>query len=263
MKLGICVFAIGKEYNDRFPFLVSSAAEHLKIEHEFYLFTDDVGKFDLGQKDIFVPPCEHPYGTLMRWHSMLGWKEKLISDYLFLMDVDMKFVSDVGEEILSPLTAVERSMFTLRWGWTAPFEPNPESAAYIRKQGYYCGGMIGGERERFLELGKKITRGIDHDFGKGYISIWHDESHLNKLLNTEFIPAKVLDPGYCYPPDMLDYYRTIWGKDYEAKIQEVKKEWKITKESREQTKKDLKNFVPKAETIKKFYNQEHYVKDRV
>lgn len=188
-------------------------------------------------KEITVFPTESvewPYPTLMRYHLFLQQEEYLKKfDYLFYLDLDMRIVNVVGDEILGDgLTASQHPMYALDRKFFPPYEPNPNSASYISRPGrileengksrfeplYYAGGFQGGKTEDFIKAMKGTKTIIDRDLNKNYIPIWNDESAWNKYL-ADNPPAVVLNPSYVYPDSMIEeYYKKIWGRDYPPKI---------------------------------------------
>lgn len=201
------------------------------------------GVIDLRkQKDIKVfptEPIEWPFPTLLRYNLFLQQEELLKEyDYIFYCDIDMKFVSVVGDEILGEgLTAAQHPMYATRKEWYPPYEPNPESEAYIPRPGkvliengkprfiplYYAGGFQGGKSADWIKAMKKMAKMIDKDMSKNYIPIWNDESIWNKYL-FENQPAVVLNPSYIYPDSLIkEYYEPIWGCSYMPKLMTLTK----------------------------------------
>jgi len=189
---------------------------------------------------------EWPHPTLKRYHLYLQQEEVLKKyDYQFHCDIDMRFVSFVGDEILGEgLTAVQMPMYAVDKKFTPPYEPNPKSTAYIPRPGriveengqkrfeplYFAGGFQGGKVNKWLEAIKVMKSNIDEDARNNYIAIWNDETHWNKYLFNNH-PSVVLDPGYTYPDSLIEeYFKPIWGRDYNPKIITLTKKFTISKE---------------------------------
>lgn len=209
------------------------------------------GVVDIRKRGVTIFPTEPidwPMPTLLRYNLFLQQEEQLRDfDYVFYIDVDMKIVDWVGEEILGDgLTAAEHPMYSLKTNFYPPYEPNPDSAAYIKRPGkviiddtgkqrfkpyYYAGGFQGGKTEDFIKAMKSMRKNIDDDLGRNYIAIWNDESHWNKYLS-ENTPSVVLDPGYIYPDSLIDsyYVRQVWGRNYSPKIMTLTKRFTTSKE---------------------------------
>ena len=162
----------------------------------------------------------------------------------------MRITDWIGEEILGEgLTAAQHPMYALRSNYQPPYEPNPESAAYIPRPGriqeqlndkgeivnkrfeqlYYAGGFQGGKTEDFIKAMKVMREKVDKDFGINYVARWNDESHWNRYL-FEVPPAVVLNPSYIYPDSLVaDYYVKLWGRNYSPKIMTLTKSFSATK----------------------------------
>ncbi len=147
-----------------------------------YLFTDNVSYFDENNlfKDlskrltiqIYVcPPYKFPEATLMRYHLFRIYERFLCSDYLFYSDVDMKFVDDVGEEILPTdeegITAVRHpAFFNGGWGSHGTHELSKSHVSIEKRIKYLCGGFQGGTKEAVLKaisvIDQAAERGVIH-----------------------------------------------------------------------------------------------------
>ena len=215
-----------------------------KYDVEFMVWSDMSAESFKG-KVFPTEPIEWPMPTLMRYHLFLQQEEYIKNfDYLFYIDVDMRITDWIGEEILGEgLTAAQHPMYSLRANYQPPYEPNPDSKAYIPRPGriiddlnekgevlnrrfeqlYYAGGFQGGKTEDFIKAMKVMRGRIDDDFGINYIARWNDESHWNRYL-FEVPPAVVLNPSYIYPDSLLaEYYVKLWGRNYSPKIMTLTK----------------------------------------
>lgn len=190
-------------------------------------------------------PVEWPLPTLMRYHLYLQQEEKLKEyDYIFHCDMDMIFVDYVGDEILGEgLTAAKHPMYDLRPNFYAPFEPNPESAAYVpQHKNYYAGGFQGGKTEEWLKAMWEMKRMVDQDFNKNYIPRWNEESIFNRYL-IDHPPAVTLSPAYVYPDSMIDvYYSKIWPEPYKPKLVTLTKRFSTSKQAGSATQKMLEGL---------------------
>jgi histo-blood group ABO system transferase len=199
-----------------------------------------------GADKVFrVESVGWPYPTLMRYHMFLNNEEELKDfDYLFYIDLDMRIVDVVGDEILGDgLTGAQHPMYAVRKEIIPPYEPNPESAAFIPRPGkviddngrprflplYFAGGFQGGKTMEFIAAMKAMKEMTDHDLSMGYIPIWNDESIWNRYL-FDHPPSVVLSPSYVYPDSMHDYYRKVWGRDYTPRVVTLTKPFSLSKE---------------------------------
>lgn len=218
------------------------------------------GVIDLrNQKDIQLFPTEAiewPYPTLLRYNLFLQQEEKLKEyDYIFYCDIDMRFVNVVGDEILGDgLTAAQHPMYCIKKEFYPPYEPNPESEAYIPRPGriindngkprfmplYYAGGFQGGKADKWISAMKDMRMMIDKDLTKNYIAVWNDESIWNKYLFLHE-PSVVLTPSYIYPDSLIkEYYEPLWGVSYMPKLMTLTKWFSLSKEGGDHVQKMIK-----------------------
>ena len=221
-KIGLLVICLGK-YDVFIPTLLQSVNRNFMINHDvtFFCFTDHKfpnkkGKINI--KTININSEEYmpffPMATLKRYHIFDKYKEQLKEmDYLFYCDADMRFVGEVGDEILpdteTGLVATEHPGFY--GGRRGTYETRPESTAYVSEaegECYFAGGFNGGTAEAFLEMSKTIKERVDKDLEKGIIAIWHDESQTNRYLIDN--KPNILNPSYCYPES--------WELPFEKKL---------------------------------------------
>ena len=167
------------------------------------------------------------------------------------MDVDMRVVNVVGDEILGTgLTIAPHPGYYLRKELYPPYEPNDKSASFIKRPGkvtmmdgqprfmpfYAAGGFQGGAKEPFIKAMKGTKKLIDTDLNKNnYIPIWNDETAWNKYVfdcqSKEEIERTIfLTPSYIYPDSLIkEYYEKFWGQSYPPKIITLTKPFTVTK----------------------------------
>lgn len=194
-------------------------------------------------------PIEWPFPTLLRYNLFLQQEEKLKEyDYIFYCDVDMRFEGIVGDEILGDgITVAPHPGYYTRKEYWPPYEPNPESASYIKRPGkvvqidgkprfmpFYCaGGFQGGTSQVFIEAMKKTKDLIDKDMTNNYIPIWNDETAWNKYVfdvqtKEEIDKTIFLDPSYIYPDSLVqEYYVKLWGRDFPRKLITITKKFSL------------------------------------
>ena len=227
--------------------MIESARKFLLRGHDvdFILWTDMPENTKIDAKIIPTESFEWPLPTLYRYHLFLR-QEKLLEEYDFIyyIDVDMKFVSRVGDEILGDLVAAQHPMYAIRREYQPPYEPNEKSTSFIPRPGrvltengkkrfeplYFAGGFQGGRSLNFIKAMKTMKEIIDKDFTENnYIPIWNDESAWNKYL-FENPPDVVLNPSYIYPDTLnLAYYQRVWGRNFVPKIITITKKFSLTK----------------------------------
>lgn len=209
MKIALLILATGMRY---WPYVdpLLRSVEQFFPKCDPLVWTDNP-----DQKEFFVQKkgLGYPGETLHRYHTFLEAERFLkCYDYLFYVDVDMRFVAPIFlEDILSDgITA------TLHPGYaharvhkpTGKYVPTcglperrPQSVAYIPEGAstrYFCGGFNGGTSEAYLTMARTIRGNIEIDKMNGITARWHDESHMNRYL-LDHPPAKVLTPSFCYP----------------------------------------------------------------
>jgi len=214
-NVGLCVVATGKYINFIKP-LIESANKHFCRSHSvtYFVFTDGPALDIPNTITIYQNKLGWPYDTMMRPSMYYQHANQLQAmDYLFSCDADMRFVDTVGDEILHDRVGTLHPGFV---GKRGTYETNPLSRAYIaHNEGryYFAGGFWGGKRNEFLKIAKTITDNVQYDLSKGYIAIWHDESHLNRFF-WDNRPTHILSPSYCYPESWrLPYPKKLLALD--------------------------------------------------
>lgn len=251
-KVALLFICLNAPYWPYLKDVVEDAKERFLKNHkvDFFTWSDMPENVSYGATVFPTEPVEWPFPTLMRYHLFLQQEEALKDyDYIFYLDVDMRIVGEVGDEILGQgLTMAEHPMYALRREYIPPYEPNPQSAAYINRFGaivddngkkhfkplYAAGGFQGGVASEFIKAMKEMRKSIDKDFMNNYTAIWNDESHWNKYLSEYRGQITVLTPSYVYPDSLInEYYVRIWGCNYQPKIVTLTKPFSTTKEAGE------------------------------
>lgn len=215
MKVNLLIVATGK-YVKFVANLINSADTFFLNDCdnvEYHLFTDDMTYHEYH----YIEHKPWPHSTLNRFHFFKKYEQYLDADYLFYIDVDTLFNAPVTSEILSDRTAVKHCGFINVRG---DYETNPKSTSYVSpKEGeyYFGGGFWGFSKVEFWKFINTAIEMIDTDKDNGIIPKNHDESVLNRYL-IDNPPTLMLSPSYHYPQSELDYYKRIWGTDYECKI---------------------------------------------
>jgi histo-blood group ABO system transferase len=169
----------------------------------------DVTPIVLSDRPEAVPgmawPIAHrpwPEVTLFKFGSLGQFRDRLETfDYVYLCDADMRFVNQVGEEVLGEVVAVRHPGFFNKPRSAFTYEHRPGSTAFIPPdQGtdYYAGGFLGGRSSALLDICAVIHARIEDDGRRKVVAVWHDESHWNRYL-AEHPPTVALSPAYCYP----------------------------------------------------------------
>jgi histo-blood group ABO system transferase len=201
-KIGLLIIATNKYVQFLEP-LLKSADEYFLKNHDvtYFIFTNQNIEISTN-RNLVIIDTEHkdwPWMTLGRY-KIFSNKSNILSevDYLYYCDVDMLFVSEVGDEILSDRVATQHPGYYERRGTP---EINPKSLACVypyENMQYFAGGFNGGTSDEYLKMANYLSKNIDIDYNNGIIAVWHDESHMNRYF-IDNQPTKILDPSYCYP----------------------------------------------------------------
>ena len=201
-------------------------------EKTYFLFTDhDSIKVGKNVIKVHQDQLPWPYITLKRFHFFDGIKDQLKKyDYIYFLNGTMLPVDFVTEEIFP--TKEQEIMVTLHPGaWRKSkfyhtYDRNPKSKAYISEyegKYYVMGGFNGGTSEGFLKLIDTLKRWTDIDIKNKVMPRWHDESMLNRYIETyrqKGANPLILLPEYAIPEiyaaykiDELVPYVKMWILD--------------------------------------------------
>ena len=234
MRVGLVIVCTGKY--DRFlqPLLDSAEEWFFKGEdYDVYLFTDAPSTTHRTTRATIFPVavehCPFPFIAMDMYRFIAEYKG-FRADNLFSIDVDMRFVGEVGAEILPDhrgLVATRHPGF-YKYGWGSR-RTHVRSTAYVPDNqmiGYVSGAFEGGTREAFVRASEEMWGNILIDFetareigyteNSGVLAAMHDESHWNAYLKKH--PFKELSPSYCYPE--------TWHIPFERRILALKKDYR-------------------------------------
>lgn len=232
-KIGLLIIATNK-YTDFIQPLIDSADKFFLNGYDvtYYLFVNKDIDIDSNRNIVKIDTIhkDWPWMTLGRYKIFTRNSPMFMDmDYLYYCDVDMRFVSKVGDEILGDLVATQHPGYYGRRG--SP-ERNEKSLAFIPtnlETQYFAGGFNGGSSDEFLKMSRILSNNIDDDNKNGIIAVWHDESHLNKYLSMISPPTVILSPSYCYTEDSnipFDQKLIALNKDHKL-LREVKEDKKV------------------------------------
>lgn len=202
MRIGVLIIFTGK-YDCFYPQLVAGINKYFLPNHErtIYAFSDKGIGFN-------VPTYRFPLPTLLRYHWFTQYANAIEGDVLYYIDVDMKVVAEVGDEILPDETGLVATRHPGFWngGW-GDYGTDKSSLAYVPirdRKGYYAGGFQGGTRDVYLTAAAEMAQSIEIDKRRRVRAHQNDESHWNKYLVSH--PFKEISPSYCFP-------EAAWAKD--------------------------------------------------
>lgn len=220
MKIAILYICTGK-YDVFWEGFYRSSEEFFLTNHEkhYFVFTDST--FIKAENDrihiIYQESLGWPYNTLLRFQFFLKAEKELEEfDYIYFLNSNMRFLTQVGEEALPSekedgLLAVLHPGYFDKTANNFPYERRKKSLAYIKHgagKHYFMGGFNGGKAINYLDLIKTLNQNIQDDLSRKVIAVWHDESHLNAyLLNKN---NRILSPAYGFAED--------WPLPFEPKI---------------------------------------------
>ena len=216
MEVSILTIATGK-YIEFIPDLVKSSEEKFLKNHNktYYIFTDS--ELDLKIKGVKIVKIHQeklgwPYDTMMRFHMFMAIEKKIKNtDFTFFLNANMKFLNEVGEEVLPSgedvyFTGVKHPGFFKSSVEEMPYERRKKSNFFINEKDnknkmYYQGCLNGAESGKWIEMCKILSKKIDEDLKNNIIPIWHDESALNWYFRN--LKIKNLDPEYSLPEQIM------------------------------------------------------------
>ncbi|KAG9340342.1 hypothetical protein JZ751_021454 [Albula glossodonta] len=185
------------------------------LKVHYYIFTDQPKDVDLlltevrfaaGRVATVIPVPKYKRWqeiSLRRMETIQKTIEEQIgqeADYIYCLDVDMKFHYRWGPEVLGSLVAAIHPWYYYFPREKFSYERRPASRAYIPEdQGdfYYMAAVFGGTIKEVHTLTKKCSENLNLDKGQGLEAIWQEESHLNWYL-LHHKPTKLLSPEYLW-----------------------------------------------------------------
>ncbi|XP_035260274.1 globoside alpha-1,3-N-acetylgalactosaminyltransferase 1-like isoform X2 [Anguilla anguilla] len=212
LTIATTVFAVGK-YTRFLRDFLETAEQHYMVGFRvhYYVFTDQPKQVPAvtlapGRKlsVIQVPKFN-------RWQEISLRRMEIIqtaieerirkeADYIYCLDVDMRFHNRWGPEVLDTLVAAIHPWFYTLDREQFTYERRPASKAYVPKdQGdfYYMAAVFGGRIEDVHKLTKTCRENLEEDKKNNLEAAWQEESHLNRYLVYKK-PTKLLSPEYMW-----------------------------------------------------------------
>ncbi|KAJ8406686.1 hypothetical protein AAFF_G00296020 [Aldrovandia affinis] len=227
LTIATTVFAVAK-YTRFLRDFLETAEQHYMVGFKvhYYIFTDqpkqvpEVALAPGRELSVILVPKFNRWEeiSLRRMEIIQNAIEERIhkeADYIYCLDVDMKFHNRWGPEVLDSLVAVIHPGYYMANREHLTYERRLASTAYIpMDQGdfYYSRAMFGGRVEDVLKVTKTCRVNQDLDKRNNLEAVWKEESHLNKyLLHRK--PTKLLSPEYLWddlkgnPPSQIKLKR--------------------------------------------------------
>ena len=207
MIVNIITISTGLKYSKSCLKMIESFAERLKSPDKirFIVFTDNENLF-LADNVITVPAesLPKPLNTLLRFNYFLKIKDLFEPDDLIyyadadtLMNKDV-YISEIEPEAKDEYVTVKHPWAEDEYSNDYLLCKNEQSSAYLdRLKQYFQGCFFGAYAKNFYNLVEACNKGVNDDFENRIISIWHDESHLNKYLRDK--KCKMLGREYNIP----------------------------------------------------------------
>lgn len=219
MTIGILYVGIGKYIQLWDKFYESCEKYFLpQVEKEYFVFTDHSLEGSSKVKVFYQEDLGWPKNVLFRYRFFLSIKKELEPfNYLFFFNGNTEFLQPISPEEFLP---GEEDGFLTGLVWhinenkpvdKRPYERRPASRAYVpygEGEHYYQAGLIGGKSDVYLKMLEVCELMTKADLEQDIITIWHDESYLNKYLLDKRI--KVLTTEYGRPQQ--------WSHPKEPKI---------------------------------------------
>ena len=209
------------EYHDLIKgFHESCEEKFLPERNKKYIFlTDKRNNPDIDASFLEVKSLSWPNVVLYTYHMILiAQREILKSKFVFYLDIDMKVVNEVRDEILPceqfPYVGVAHPGYFMNQTPNLPYgtpEDDPKSQAYfdpikVKPKCYYAGALQGGLSKKFVSACHEMTMAVDIDRNNSIRAKWNDESHWNKFLSNKKNEIKTLTPLYCFPEKAISNY---------------------------------------------------------
>jgi len=219
MTVNIITIATGPKYSQSCVNMIKSFSERLKScdKIRFIVFTDNASLFTAD--NITTIPTEslpRPLNTLLRFNYFLKVKNLFSpEDLIYYADADIFVNRDI--DISEIIPDFKDEYVTVRHPWAGEdygndflLCKNQDSKAYLsRLKRYSQGCFFGSYGKSFYDLTEACNENVNEDLENRIISIWHDESHLNKYLCDK--KCKILDKEYNVPYKNTPYdYKDHW-----------------------------------------------------
>ncbi|KAJ8363262.1 hypothetical protein SKAU_G00120930 [Synaphobranchus kaupii] len=212
LTIATTVFAVGK-YTRFLRDFLETAEQHYMVGFKvhYYVFTDQPEQVPA----VTLAPGRKLSITRVpkfnRWQEISLRRMEIIqtaieerihkeADYIYCLDVDMKFHNRWGPEVLDTLVAAIHPWFYQLDRKQFSYERRPASKAYVPvDQGdfYYMAAVFGGRIEDVHKLTKTCREHLEEDKNNNLEAVWQEESHLNQYLVYQK-PTKLLSPEYLW-----------------------------------------------------------------
>lgn len=233
MRVAICFIGTGK-YLNFLPQYYKNIEKYFLPNYKktFLVFTD--GELNDAPENVISYHQEHlewPYVTLKRFEIIQKAKKEIEKcDWFVFLDADTLVVEEILEDEFFDFTksffGVHHPCHFLKMPphdkFPGAFETNVLSKAYVDEKEnpsvYYQGCLWGGRVPDVLKMIEKLSNNINQDLNNNIISVWHDESHLNRFFIDNINQVNTLGSEFAYPEVFSEYC------DFDPKIVHLSKD---------------------------------------
>ena len=204
--IGIYSIFIGR-YTTYYKDFIENVSNKFMPGHKkiFYIVTDaDLPVYNENTIFYKTELIGWPYETLYRFKYFLQF-ETVDADIIYFLNANICCMKPITDILPDQRKYVFTEHHGQRYSYDSTFEKNSISTAFVPRvpgkvYNYIGGGFFGATKPEFIELCKKLDDNITKDEKKGYIALWHDESHLNNYCNVVLNNnVKFLDITYHIP----------------------------------------------------------------
>ena len=169
----------------------------------FLIFSDHLNQIATGDDVVGTEqkrmgwPSDSMYRHEIYLNNSHLFKDK---DFIFCADADLRFVGDVGFEILGDLVGTQHPGYWRSPPSSFPYDRNPNCCAFVNQTTgdgwqYFYGAFYGGRTKNVVSLFENIKKCASQDKKNKIIPLWHDESYLNHFF-IKSPPSIILSPSY-------------------------------------------------------------------
>lgn len=200
MNIAILIISTGKYNKFVPPLLKSLELFNSDDKKDVFLFSDVENPEAINYS---IKDQKWPFITLLRFHTFKQAYDRLQEyDFILYMDVDLEVISKININLTkTKLLGVQHpGSYRINNFW--PIETNPKSEAKLPLDSpkVYCQGCLwGASKELFFDLNNTLINNIQKDLSNNYISLWHDESHLNHYFYYNSDKLDILSSSFAYP----------------------------------------------------------------
>ena len=222
MKIAMLYICTGKYeiFWDKF-YETSEQFFYPNDEKIYFVFTDSKRVIEQKNENVRVyyqAKSGWPFDTLLRYQWFCTVQDEIEKcDYAYYVNANSEFVKPVTDDIIPypcdkyPLVlSIHPRFYDDMLGETFHPERNPISTACVPEGTpcrSHCGAFWGGTSNAVLTMCRELRDRTTIDLQKGFIAVWHDQSHLIKYA-TE-VPHYNIENGYVSYEEYADFSKVV------------------------------------------------------